>query len=51
VLAFRDIAPQAPTHILIIPKEEIATANDITDQQDNLVGYMERIAARIASEE
>jgi histidine triad (HIT) family protein len=51
VLAFRDIAPQAPTHILIIPKEEIATANDITDQQDNLVGYMVRIAARIASEE
>jgi histidine triad (HIT) family protein len=51
VLAFRDIAPQAPTHILIIPREEIATANDITDQQDNLVGYMVRIAARIASEE
>ena len=51
VLAFRDIAPQAPTHILIIPKEEIATANEITDRQDNLIGYMVRIAARIAAEE
>jgi histidine triad (HIT) family protein len=51
VLAFRDIAPQAPTHIVIIPKEEIPTANDIIERQDNLIGYMVRMAARIANEE
>ena len=51
VLAFRDIAPQAPTHILIIPKEEILTANDITEHQDSLIGYMVRMAAQIAKSE
>ena len=51
VLAFRDISPQAPTHILVIPKEEIATTNDITEAQEALVGHMVRIAARIAAQE
>jgi histidine triad (HIT) family protein len=51
VLAFRDIAPQAPTHILIVPKQEIATVNDIEEAQDNLVGYMVRTAADIARKE
>lgn len=50
VLAFRDIAPQAPTHILIIPKDEIATANDITEQHKPLLGHMMVIAARIAQQ-
>lgn len=51
VLAFRDIAPQAPTHILVIPKEEIATANDITEAHEPLVGHMMRVAAEIAKKE
>ncbi|MEO5930630.1 MAG: histidine triad nucleotide-binding protein [Candidatus Kapaibacterium sp.] len=51
MLAFRDITPQAPTHILIIPKEEIATANDITPAHDELVGAMVRTAAAIAERE
>jgi histidine triad (HIT) family protein len=51
VLAFRDISPQAPTHILVIPKEEIATTNDITDAHEALIGHMVHVAARIAREE
>jgi histidine triad (HIT) family protein len=51
VLAFRDISPQAPTHILVIPKEQIVTTNDITDEQEALVGHMVRVAAQIAKSE
>lgn len=51
VLAFRDIAPQAPTHILVIPKAAIATANDITEADEALVGHMVRVAADIARAE
>ncbi len=50
VLAFRDIAPQAPTHILIIPKEEIATANDLTEQHEPFIGHLVLVAARIAQQ-
>jgi histidine triad (HIT) family protein len=51
VLAFRDIAPQAPTHILVIPKQEIATVNDLEQSQDSLVGYMVRTAVNLAKQE
>ena len=51
VLAFRDINPQAPTHVLIIPKEEIPTANDISADHKPLVGHMTMVAAQIAEEE
>lgn len=51
VLAFRDIAPQAPTHILIIPKQEIATANDLTEQHEPLLGHMMVVAAHIARQQ
>ena len=51
VLAFRDIAPQAPTHILVIPKEEIATTNDIDEAHEALIGHMVRVAAQIAKSE
>ena len=50
VLAFNDIAPQAPTHILIIPKAHIATLNDIEEQQQALVGRLTFIAAKLAKE-
>ncbi len=50
VLAFKDISPQAPVHFLVIPKKPIATTNDITEDDDALVGYMHRIAAKIAAE-
>ena len=50
VLAFHDIAPQAPTHILVIPKQEIATVNDLQESQDNLIGYMVRTAVKLAKQ-
>jgi len=51
IMAFRDINPQAPVHILIIPKIEIATVNDIQPEQAELVGNMVLIAQKIAIQE
>ncbi len=51
VLAFRDIAPQAPTHILIIPKKHISTINDITDEDTELVGKLYQVAKLVAAQE
>ena len=51
VLAFRDIAPQAPVHILIIPKKEIATVNDVSAEDEQALGRLFKVAARIASDE
>jgi len=50
VLAFNDINPQAPTHVLLIPKRHIATLNDLTSVDDELVGTLVRRAAAIAKE-
>lgn len=49
-VAFRDISPQAPTHVLIIPREHIATINDIADDQQALVGALFSSARDIARE-
>ena len=51
VLAFRDISPQAPTHILIIPKNEIATANDVTAADETVLGRLFSVAAKLAAAE
>ena len=51
VMAFRDINPQAPVHVLIIPKVEIATVNDIRPDQAELVGKMVLTAQKIAADE
>lgn len=52
VLAFRDINPQAPTHILVIPKEHIANgAADITAANAAVVGHIFEIIAKLAKEE
>jgi histidine triad (HIT) family protein len=48
VLAFNDINPQAPTHILLIPKRHIASLNEITADDDAIVGEIVRRAAAIA---
>lgn len=50
VLAFHDINPQAPTHILIIPKKPIATLNDLTEEDQALVGRLPLVAARLAKQ-
>ena len=49
--AFRDIAPQAPSHILVVPKEHIASCAQITDANAALVGHLFTVIARIAAEE
>lgn len=52
VLAFNDVNPQAPVHVLIIPKREIATLNDLTDADADaeVVGKLHLVAAKIARE-
>lgn len=51
VLAFRDINPQAPTHVLIIPKEHIRTMNDIEPGHTELIGKLFLAAAELAARE
>lgn len=51
ILAFRDINPQAPVHILIIPRAPVATLNDLGPEHAALVGRMHLVAARIAREQ
>ena len=51
VTAFRDINPQAPTHILIVPNREIPTANDISDEDEQLLGHMLVVARQLAEAE
>ncbi|MDH3642490.1 MAG: histidine triad nucleotide-binding protein [Gammaproteobacteria bacterium] len=50
LLAFNDISPQAPTHVLIIPKIHIATVNDLTEAESGLIGRMILCAKTLAAE-
>lgn len=51
IIAFRDIKPQAPTHILVIPKCHISTINDAQDKDVELLGAMILCAKKLAKEE
>ena len=51
VLAFRDINPQAPTHILVIPKEHVASCSEITAENSHLVSECFEAVAQIAKQE
>lgn len=51
VTAFRDIAPQAPTHLLVVPNTPIATADDVTADDEAVLGRMMRVAADLARAE
>lgn len=51
VTAFRDISPQAPSHILIIPNVLIPTMNDVTDEHERALGRMMTVAAKLAKQE
>ena len=51
IVAFRDINPQAPTHVLVVPRVEIPTVNDIAPEQAELIGKMVLVAQKIAAEE
>src|SRR3569623_2818190 len=50
VLAFRDINPQAPVHVLVIPKKHIASINDLEPNHDVLVGEMYLTAKKVAQQ-
>lgn len=50
LMAFEDINPQAPMHVLVIPKSHIPTINDLTPEHDALAGQMVRCAAALAKD-
>ena len=51
LIAFRDIAPQAPVHVLFVPKVDIATLNDVQPSQAEIIGRLAVAAARYAREQ
>ena len=51
VLAFRDISPQAPTHVLVIPKEHVVSVGGLGDAQQALAGRLLVVAAKVAAAE
>ena len=51
VLAFRDIAPQAPTHILVIPKTHIGSVGEITAENSAVVAHIFEVIAKVAAQE
>lgn len=50
VIAFKDINPQAPIHILVVPKKEIPTINDIKEEDKELIGEVYLVIGKIAEE-
>ncbi len=51
VIGFHDLNPQAPTHILLIPRKHIATINDLQAEDDIILGRLYRAAAQVAQQE
>ena len=51
VLAFRDIAPQAPAHILVIPKQHIGGMDEITPENSGIVSHIAEVIVQIAKQE
>ena len=51
ILAFRDIAPQAPTHVLVVPKVHIADCNDVTAENSAVVSHIFEVIPQIAKAE
>ena len=49
-LAFEDLNPQAPTHVLVIPKREIGSVDDVTEEDEALVGHLFTAMRKIAAE-
>ena len=49
-LAFHDIRPQAPTHVLIVPKKVIPTLDDATDEDEALLGHLQLVAVKLAKQ-
>lgn len=51
VVAFRDLNPQAPVHVLVIPREHIASADELTPAQDGLWGRLLHVAQSVVHDE
>lgn len=51
VLAFRDINPQAPTHVLVVPKQHIASLNQVAEDHSELMGKLYLVAKQVAEQE
>ena len=51
MVAFNDLEPQAPVHVLIIPKAHISSANEITAENSDIIGKIFMVAAKIAKEQ
>jgi histidine triad (HIT) family protein len=49
-VVIRDINPQAPTHVLVIPREHIESLNDATQRDEGVLGHLQRVAARVAND-
>ena len=50
VLAFRDIAPMAPVHFLVVPKAHFASAAEVTEENEALIGHIYTVIAKLAKE-
>ncbi len=50
-LAFRDVSPQAPTHFLVIPRKEIVSLADLSDEDEAIVGRCIMVASKVAADE
>lgn len=50
-VGFRDLNPQAPTHVLVIPREHLDSLDDASQKDEMLLGHLLRIGARIANDE
>jgi histidine triad (HIT) family protein len=50
-VAFRDINPQAPAHVLVIPRDHLESLDEATRNEEGLLGHLLRVAARVANEE
>jgi histidine triad (HIT) family protein len=50
-VAFRDIRPMAPTHLLIIPRKHIASLNELTEADEALIGHLHILAKKLAAAE
>ena len=50
-VVIRDINPQAPVHVLVIPREHLESLDDATQKNEPLLGHLQRVAARVANDE
>src|SRR5438876_7028776 len=49
-VVIRDINPQAPTHVLVIPREQLESLDDASQKEESLLGHLLRVSARVANE-